>query len=158
MNPEIIEKLEKARVMIPLDEGSVDEFMDLLDEVTEAGDPSVIGPILLLADDNLDLEGVVQSMLGFLEDFSPADYAAGFLGVLEEFSEKSPSWCLSELRKILWSNEADALIEKASEASSSTQRCLVSMLMRVKDETPRLAETCEQLLTSLGPGPAYPEP
>ena len=149
MGPEIRRKVETARSMVPLSEEAVDEFLDLIEEIVDSGDPSVIGPILLLADEYSELAGVEVTFLSFLEDFDPRVYVAELLGVLEEFHLKSPGWCRSEIRKILASEEGETLITTVADQPDSTRKLLAAILARIQAQTPRLSDVCERLLEQM---------
>ena len=149
MEPKNRQNLERVHALLPLTEEAVDDFLDLIEELVDTGDPSVIGPILLVLDDHSEIGGVEETVVNLLEDFDSEVFIREFLRVLEGFYTKSPQWCESELKKILWSKEGDLLVKAVSTLQVETRRRLVLMLREIKAQTSNLEEACDQVLTKL---------
>lgn len=108
------EKIAVVTEMLPLTEENVERFLAEIERITAAGDRRVVKPVLLLADDNCALGGVMNQMLALLEVVPVEPYVEELLDVLPEFARKSPRCAEDEVKKLLWSDvESTILATKA---------------------------------------------
>jgi hypothetical protein len=142
--------LEQIQALLPLEEDDVDTFLELVARTIDLKDPSCIRPLLLLVDDDCPLAGVMDAVLGNLEEFPSQVYVRELLAVLPEVCERSPFWCENEVKKRLWSlTERETLAGELPMAPPETKRCLREMLSRVRLETPQLEDAATFVLARL---------
>lgn len=140
----LTERLLQLKRFQPLTEETVDEFLEEVEELTRTGDRRVVVPILLMADDELPLSGVVDQMLAMLETVAIEEYVDELLAVLPRFHLSSPASARNEVRKLLWS-EADraVLIAKAKDAGPDTKNALRTLLEEI--QTSKLVPAVEEV-------------
>jgi hypothetical protein len=122
-------RLAGLRGFLPLEERNVDAFLSEVANITASGDRRAVGPVLLLADDNCPLAGVMTRMLSLLEDVPPAAYVEELMAVLPKFSVASPQSAEDEVKKLLWSEKDRSLLVSNALWASDEQRAALRRLL-----------------------------
>jgi hypothetical protein len=123
--------ISDLRIYFPLTESNQEAFLEAVAQITEQGDPKVVKPIILLADDKCQLEGVMKHMLTLLETVELSAYIRELLDVLPEFYLRSPRWA------------SDAVISLLSGKDESVE--LTNQLMTRDPQTQNLVRNIQNL-------------
>ena len=149
MDVDLLERrLVALKDFFPLEESNVKSFLNEVADVASDGDPRAVGPVLLLADDDCPLGGVMSRMLSLLEDVPLAAYVEELMAVLAEFAASSPRSAADEVKKLLWSDADRSVLVSAALRAGSEQR---SALHRVLEDVDAegLAAPVKEMLTAL---------
>jgi len=149
MSADIEKAIEHLRAFVPLREESAEEFLAEVNRFVDQFGSAAIEPLLMLADDNCELEGVMGAMLSAIEGLPRTQVITGLLRVLPAFWVKSPMWCLTELKKCLWDPLGEAeLIRQLGSAPTQTRTVLRDLMREVAKRTPALADQAERILSA----------
>lgn len=146
--------IDRLGGLLPLTEETVEEYLSIVNQLIDTGDPRVIQPILSTIDDNLDLGGVSDATLNALEEFPAEVYARELLADLERLHCQSPHAARVEISKYLWSSAEQTLIDELAEAGAGGRASLRRILETLAEEVPRLADGCTRVIRHLDEMPA----
>lgn len=148
------EKLDELRALFPLREGVAERFDDLVGAIAEFEDPEAIQPILELVDDRCELAGLMGSLLESLEGFAPEIYLPKFLGALPGLAKRSPGWCVTEIKRILWSPGRLLALEAAIPRLNQEQASVLRLMLG-KINTPTLVQARDVLTQAIDQRPLH---
>ena len=151
MSSALAEKLAALHRLVPVREEHVDEFLQLIAELVDLGDPAAIPELLAVLDDHCPLVGVMDAVARNLEEFPPDAYVPRLLNSLPALHEKAPFLCENEIKKYLWALEfRNVLLAHLPAASAGSKQTLRAILDAIESKVPKLSDACKQVRGSLG--------
>lgn len=125
-------RLSRLQRYLPLTESNVEAFLEEVASVTASGDRRVVRPVLLLADEQCPLGGVMEQMVSMLEVVPVCEYVDELLQALPELLARSPLFAELEVKKLLWSEgERSVLMGAARELVGERASALRAVLDEV---------------------------
>lgn len=121
-----------------LDENSVDEIEEILDEVGKLEDPDSIELLAGLLNDQHPYDELMYAIIHTIENFDDETYAKHILNTVPEFVYRAPRWASIVVMRILNSDEARlALIRECnSNASPEQKEALKRLLNSINEVAP----------------------
>ena len=140
------EMIEELRAVEPRGEG-LERIDQLLAEISEAGDPRSIAPLLpFLAREDWP-EELKFSLVHAIEVFDDRVYAHAVLAGLPALQAASPRWATIIHTRILSAPAALAAYEQALAAAPAPSReAAAKVLSDLRTRRPAFADHCERLL------------
>jgi hypothetical protein len=144
------EALVRLQEIHPLTGANFDQFEELLEEATRDRNPTTLKPLLLLLDDGCRVAGAMESLASALEFYPVGALAEALLEVAPELVGMSPRWAGTEVKKFLWTDSLRAVLkEAATRATTASRSALSSIVRRIRNKVPELAEACDDVLLGL---------
>lgn len=130
--------------------GAVEKIDSAVSNVAKLKDPSSIGPLLCMLNDNALFDEGMYSLIHAAEEFNDDVYTRELLSVLSVMRHKAPAWASVVLMRALNNDQThNCLTRKARTVSRETKESLVWLLEQINKESPAfLAKTVALLVAA----------
>ena len=128
-----------------VDEERVEEFEDLVADVSDGFPRHVLGPLILTLDDSCEFDEVMFGVIHGIESFPRAAYFEELLAILPLLKKKSPRWCGILHTRIMNSNDNFSDYLELASTPGLSRDAFVEVLREIESD-PRFEERCRRAI------------